>query len=334
MNRALVKFAVFAVIGAVLTVTVYNTISRPLSGSTRTYAAAFTNASGLQSGDDVRIAGVRVGSVQDVAVDGDHARVTFSVLRTHRVTVDTHVAIRYADLLGARYVALTDDHPHAPLQDQHATIPERRTSPALDLTALFNGFKPLLQALSPRDVNTLTAEIVAVLQGEGATVTSLLDHLGHLTGNLADRDAILDRVVVNLNDIAETVATHHADLATTVDTLHTLAAGLARDRAQIGNALAGTDQLASSLAGLLPQARPALHSDLASLLQVTATLADSHATLDTVVQRLPVLEAALMRVGDYGSWANTYVCDLVVALSGGGQPIQLGGTGPHSEVCR
>ena len=336
MRGAILKFGVFAVIGVLLTVIVYNTVARPLGGDSRTYQAAFTDASGLQGGDDVRIAGVRVGKVDAVTIDQDRAIVKFRVLRAHRVTTQTDLAVRYADLLGARYLELLDPGDGAPPQPTDRVIATSRTTPALDLTQLFNGFKPLFDALSPAEVNTFTQELVAVLQGEGGTVTSLLSHLADLTTNLADRDQVLDRVVVNLNDVVGTVATHNADLANTINRFRELAGALAHDRTQIGDALGGADALAASLSGLLEQAQPTLHHDLARLMQVTATLANNHDKLDTVVQRLPLVATAVMRSGDYGSWINVYVCNLSIDVPTTGVHIPLGlaGSGPHSEVCR
>ena len=80
-------------------------------------------------------------------------------------------AIKYRNLVGQRYVALDQGAGDLdPMLPPGGTIPLDRTTPALDLTALFNGFKPLFQALSPDDVNQLSGEIIQVLQGEGGTV--------------------------------------------------------------------------------------------------------------------------------------------------------------------
>src|SRR2546430_1456039 len=93
-------------------------------------------------------------------------------------------------MVGQRYLALDrGTGPATPALAEGAEIPLDRTTPALDLTDLFNGFKPLFQALSPNDVNQLSGEIVRVLQGEGGTVESLLAHTGSLTTTLAGRDS-------------------------------------------------------------------------------------------------------------------------------------------------
>ena len=66
---------------------------------------------------------------------------------------------------------------------------------------MFGGFRPLLQALSPADMNRLSMEIIQVFQGEGTNVQSLLDDVASLTSSLADKDAVIGSVIDNLNTV-------------------------------------------------------------------------------------------------------------------------------------
>ena len=91
-----------------------------------------------------------------------------------------------------------------------------KTSPSLDLTVLFNGFKPLFQALAPDQVNELSMNLVQVLQGEGGTVRGLLEHTASLTTALADRDELIGEVVTNLSETLDTVNQRHEQLSTLV----------------------------------------------------------------------------------------------------------------------
>src|SRR5213078_4445270 len=95
---------------------------------------------------------------------------------------------------------------------QNALIPLVQTKPALDLTILFGGFQPLLQALSPQDVNRVSYEIIQVFQGEGGTVESLLSHVASLTSSLADKDAVIGSVIDNLTKVLGTVAARDQQL--------------------------------------------------------------------------------------------------------------------------
>ena len=95
--------------------------------------------------------------------------------------------INYRNLVGQRYIALTEGEGSAGRTlEEGGVIPLAQTKPALDLTTLFGGFRPLLQALSPADMNRVSFEIIQVFQGEGGTVESLL-HARRLADQLARR---------------------------------------------------------------------------------------------------------------------------------------------------
>src|SRR2546430_17521567 len=103
-------------------------------------------------------------------------------------------------MVGQRYLALDrGTGPATPALAEGAEIPLVRTTPALDLADLFNGFKPLFQALSPKDVNQLSVEIVQLLQGVGSTVHSLLAHSRSLTPSLVGRVQDIGEYIYNLN---------------------------------------------------------------------------------------------------------------------------------------
>ena len=78
----------------------------PLIGGGDRYTAAFTEAGGLKPEDEVRIAGVRVGKVENVELDGDHVKVTFRVKTDSEFGTETGAAIKVKTILGAMYLAL------------------------------------------------------------------------------------------------------------------------------------------------------------------------------------------------------------------------------------
>ena len=203
---ALVKLLIFMVVTALATGVLAIVIGNLSFGATHTYSAEFTDATGLVKGDDVRIAGVKVGSVKGVSiVHRTRALVTFDVSTSTSLTRATHADIRYRNLVGQRYVALTDEIGSTDRLLPGDTIPLARTSPALDLTVLFNGFKPLFQALSPADVNQLSYEIIQVFQGQGGTLNGMLAHTASITQTLADRDQVIGQLVTNLNSVLDHV---------------------------------------------------------------------------------------------------------------------------------
>src|SRR2546422_7293262 len=236
----LVKLALFTVLTIAATSVLAISIANANLSSTNSYTARFSDATLLLPGDDVRIAGVRVGQVENVSVvDRRQAQVRFSVSAGRKLPAGATAQIKFRNIVGQRYIALgqgAGGNPNAVLPPG-GNIPIERTKPALDLTELFNGFKPLFQALNPTDVNKLSYELIQVLQGEGGTVENLLAHTASLTTALADKDTVIGQLIDNLNSVLDTVNSRGSELSDLVITLQQLVSGLAQDRKPIGDAV-------------------------------------------------------------------------------------------------
>ncbi|MEV4544007.1 phospholipid/cholesterol/gamma-HCH transport system substrate-binding protein [Micromonospora echinaurantiaca] len=319
--RPLVKLLVFAAVTLLLTALLAQTLGAFPAGGVN-YRARFTDVTGLLPGDDVRIAGVRVGRVADIrVVDDTVAEVEFTLTEDVPLATGVRAAIRYRNLVGQRYLALTEGPGERRPLRPDGLIPIGQTTPALDLTVLFNGFRPLFTALRPEDVNKLAYEIIQVLQGEGGTVSSLLSRTASLTNTLADRDAVIGRVVTNLNTVLTTLATRDRDLDRTITQLQEFVSGLAADRTAIGEALVNLGDLTEATSSLVGEARPPLAADIRALDELAGTLNRNSAVIDSTLGRLPQRYESLTRVASYGSWFNFYLCDFDGRVSAAGQTL-------------
>jgi phospholipid/cholesterol/gamma-HCH transport system substrate-binding protein len=313
--RPLVYSVIFiAVTVAATTVLGLSIASTGVSGPAG-YYATFTDVTGLQVGNDVDIAGVRVGEVTSIGVvDRNLARVGFSVQAGRTLPASVTATIYYKDLIGDRYLELAQGTgPPGQTLQPGGTIPLSQTTPALNLTDLFNGFQPLFEALSPGDVNQLATEIIQVLQGEGTTMDSLITNVGTLTTTLADKSKVIDSVISNLNSVVTTVNDRGDALGTLVTTLQQLVSGLAADRQPIGTAISAMSGLTNATAGLLQQANPPLAADIKSLGALSATLADNSPVIAQFLKNLPVKETDIARLSSYGSWFNLFECSATVS---------------------
>lgn len=326
LTGPLVSFVVFAAVTVLATTLLAATIANVNLRDTSEYRARFTDVAGLLVGDDVRIAGVRVGEVTSIeVVDRRMAEVGFTVDANRALPASTTLTIKFRNLVGQRFLALEQGTgPVEATLPPGAEIPVSQTHPALNLTVLFNGFRPLLAALSPSEVNTLSYEIVQVLQGEGGTVEDLLAHTASLTSSIADRDQVIGSLVGNLNGVLDTLNQRDGQLSALVVALQQLVSGLAGDRAAIGAAVSSIGELAGATAGLLTDARPPLREDIARLGAVATTLNDNRALVARFLGTLPVKLETLAHAASYGSWFNFYLCDVtgVLALPGG-PPVAL-----------
>jgi phospholipid/cholesterol/gamma-HCH transport system substrate-binding protein len=315
-KASLVKLVVFALVTLAATGVLAMTIANIQLGSKATYTALVTDATGVLEGQDVRIAGVRVGEVEDVRVarapgTGQAvAQVDFTVLKSSVLTRGTEVTVKYRNLVGQRYLALTQGTGSAAPLPDGATIPLARTHPALDLTVLFNGFKPLFAALSPKDVNELSGLLIETLQGEGGNVNALLAKTASLTSTLADRDAVIGRTIDNLNAVLGTVDAHDQQLLDLIDQLQRFTSGLAADRETIGRTLSGINDLSAETADLLVTTRPLIKDDVAQLRTLSTTLNKpaNVKLFEDFVTSAPRRIETLTRTATYGSWFNFYLC--------------------------
>jgi phospholipid/cholesterol/gamma-HCH transport system substrate-binding protein len=307
---ALSKLVIFMVVTTMATSVLVVTIGNLSFDEKTEYHAVFSDATAVVEGDDVRIAGVRVGSVTDIEiVERDKARLSFEVDSSVALTQSAQAQIRYRNLIGQRYLALTPGEGSAERLDQGDTIPLAQTSPALDLTVLFQGFQPLFEALSPDDVNQLAYEIIQVLQGEGGTVENLLARTSSVTQELANRDQLIGDTIDNLNSVLTTLGAKDDELSQTITTLQQFATGLKDDRQAILGSLDAVSELAVETADLVSDARPALTEDVRQLRRLSDNLARNKQILDRELQILPVKLKKLGNTADYGSWFNFYLCN-------------------------
>jgi phospholipid/cholesterol/gamma-HCH transport system substrate-binding protein len=304
-----IKLLIFLVVTTLATTLLAVTIGNISFASAKHYQAVFSDATGVVKGDDIRVAGVKVGNVTGVkVVDRSRAEVEFKVASDQQLTRSTLATIRYRNLVGQRYIALTQGVGGPDVLADGATIPVARTRPALDLTVLFNGFKPLFAALSPADVNKLSYEIVTVFQGEGGTLESLLSHTASVTSTLASRDQVIGSLLTNLNKVMVTIGNRDGELSDLLIKLRTFVHGLDGDRGAILGSLDSISALAVQTSGLVTGVRPGLTTDVHQLRRLSENLDAGKSEIDRALQVLPIKLTKVGRTASYGSFFNFYLC--------------------------
>ncbi|TXL58028.1 MCE family protein [Aeromicrobium terrae] len=317
---ALIKLVIFCVFTGLMTLILMLTLSNGSFGAHDTYKAVFTDTTGMAKGDDVRIAGVSVGSVDKIEVyQRDKALVTFRVDKDTPLTKNTTVTARFRNLVGQRYLALEQGAEGSTARLKSGdTIPLDRTQEALDLNVLFNGFKPVFQALSPDDTNKFAYEIVQTLQGEAGNVQTLLARTSSLTNTLAGRDQLIGDVITNLSDVLDTVGSRDQELSDTIGTLQQFVTGLKKDRNAILDSIDSISDLTNETSNLLVQGRPDIAEDVKQLNRLTKNLSKKK-NLNQFSKSLQILPIKLTKVSNLasnGSLFNFYVCELEVHLDG------------------
>ena len=305
-----VKLVIFIVVTTMSTGVLVVLIGNLSFMKTRDYKAVFSDATGVVKGDDIRIAGVKVGSVKGVEiVDRDRAEVSFTVAESSIVTKSSTATIRYRNLVGQRYITLTQGVGDLDRMAEDSTIPMDRTQPALDLTVLFNGFKPLFAALSPSDINKLSAEVISVFQGEGGNLNGLLTNTASITNTLADRDKVIGDLITNLNDVLATLAGRDKQLSELIIEFKNFMTGLVKDKDAILGSLDSVSALANETSDLVVGIRPSFVRDVKGLRGVATNLNKGRSEVDRALQVLPLKLKKIGRTAINGSFFNFYLCE-------------------------
>jgi len=312
----LLKLVVFIVVTVLATGVLAATIANSGSGGGTALKAVFTDVTGLNVGDDVRVSGVKIGRVSDIQVsDRTLAKVSMELEQGRTLPEGSTATLKYRNIVGQRYIAMGRSEPNAtmPMHDGEV-IPKDRTQPALDLTVLFGGFKPLFQALDPAQVNQLSYEIIQVFQGEGATVSSLVASTASLTNSIADKDKVIGELISNLNSVLDTVNQRADKVSSLVISTQQLVSGLSQDRGAITSAISSLATLTDVTAGFLKPVRDPLKTSLAALGDVSANLNANTDTVNKFLFDLPGKLDAIDRTATYGSWFNFYLCSANVSV--------------------
>ncbi|MEZ0362423.1 MCE family protein [Mycobacterium sp. pUA109] len=300
----------FLVVTTALTWLVYGTLRRDVKGPTVPYAAVFTDVFGLRDGDDVRIAGVRVGRVQRIELDGTLARVSFVVAGDQRLPADTVASVTYQNIVGQRYLALAAGHSgrSGPLA-AGSVIPVEHTEPSFDIGALLNGYEPLFAVLDPDQVNNLTAAVIGSLQGDTASLTTLVTQTSTLTKTFTGRDNALDSVIASLDQVVGALAEQNDDFADTIAQTRRVVSAFDGRRPALVSSAGKMTKVLRRLAEIAADVDPPVREMLAREPGYTRRMLDTEPQAAYTGRNTPLLLKGLARIFGDGAYMNVYGCD-------------------------
>lgn len=339
----LIGLILFLLVSIALTWPVFVTLQRGVNGATTPYSAVFTDVSGLRVGDDVRMAGVRVGRVDSIELDETVARVAFRIETGQVVYENTQAAITYQNIIGQRYLGLSLGEAGAatPLPAR-GEIPLERTEPSFDISVLLNGFEPLFSVLDPDQVDEIAGAVIAALQGDAGSVTTLVSETSRLAESLAEPDRILGDIIVNLDGVINDLATQSEDVDSVISSARTIFSELSARRSETVESMDSIATTVDRLATLGAEVQPDLHDMLAREPGFAQHYMNNLEEFGYFGANLPALLKGLARVSQDGSYLSTYLCNfnvtLIPALSNVIPTIVAQATPEgritHSPVCR
>ena len=326
IRGTLIRLGIFSVVLLFFSAAIVVVFGQMRFDRTNSYTAQFTNVSGLREGQFVRAAGVEVGKVKNLKLvdNGHRVLVKFTVDRRVPLYQSTTAQIRYLDLIGNRYLELKRGQGEGAnrVLAPGGLIPLSRTSPALDLDALIGGFKPLFRALDPQKVNNIASAIITVFQGQGGTISDILDQTAQLTSRLAERDQAIGEVIKNLNVVLDTTVRHRKEFDQTINNFEVLITGLKNHADELATGVANISNGAGAVADLLADNQTLLHKTLNYLEAIQQPIIDQRDKYDDLLRKFPVGINSIGRaIGLYGDFVNFYACDITLKFNG----LQAGG---------
>ncbi|HET9758537.1 MAG TPA: MCE family protein [Nocardioidaceae bacterium] len=285
----------------------------PLIGGGDTYYAAFSEAGGLKANDEVRVAGVRVGKVQSVDLDGGHVKVTFKVQKGVDFGKDTGAAIKVKTLLGAMYLGL---EPAGRGQlPEGSEIPVQRTTSPYDVVQAFAGLANRSERIDTDRLAKSLTTLGALTENTPEEFRSALSGLSDLSQNIAARDQQLNTLLRNTKKVSTVLGDRRGDLVTLMRDGDKLFQALAARRESVHNLLVATSQLSVQLTGLVRDTRADLKPALDHLKSVVDVLNRNQQNLDNSLRLMAPFYRVFANTLGNGPWFDTYIQNLPPAPS-------------------
>ncbi|WP_312030432.1 MCE family protein [Actinomycetospora sp. TBRC 11914] len=298
--------AVSIIVLVLLVLASLNIRDLPLVGQGATYTARFAEAAGVQPDDDVRVAGIRVGTVTDVALDGNDVVISFKAPDAW-IGDQTRASIEIKTLLGQKFIAL-EPAGTQPLNPDVA-IPRTRTTAPFDVIDAFSQLTTTVEGVNTDQVAESLNTLSQTLDGASGPIRPALDGLSRLSQTISSRDAELAHLLANTRATTQVLAARDGDIATLIQNGNLLLGELRSRKAAIDDLLNGTIALSNQLRGLVADNRATLGPTLDKLNGVLTTLQQNSANLENGIRLFAPFVRVFGNVVGNGRWFDAYICN-------------------------
>jgi phospholipid/cholesterol/gamma-HCH transport system substrate-binding protein len=283
----------------------FNADKLPIIGGGDTYYADFSEAGGLKANDEVRIAGVRVGKVDSVSLDGDHVKVAFRIEDGADFGTDTRAAIKVKTLLGAMYLSL---EPAGSGQlSEGSEIPTSRTTSPYDVVEAFSGLARTSERIDTGQLATSLTTLADLTRNTPANFRKALSGVSALSTNLAARNQQIGTLLQNLRTVTTTLNSRDQDIVGLMRDSAVLFRALDKRRQAVHDLLTSTSQLSVELTRLVRQSRADLNPALTNLNDVVGVLNKDSDQIDQSLRLMAPFYRVFANTLGNGPWFDTYI---------------------------
>ena len=309
-----------AVIAALMVIS-FKAGDLPVIGGGDTYYAHFSEAGGLKLNDEVRIAGVRVGKVDGIELDGDKVKVSFKVDTDSRFGKETGAQIGVKTILGAMYIDL---QPAGEGQlEEESTIPVERTASPFDVVEVFEGLAERSGKINVNRLSRALDTMATLTRNTPEEFQSALKGVSALSRNVAEKDEELAELLGNLRKVSRVLSDRKDDIITLMRDSDVLFRALVARREAVHNLLVSTSQLSKQLTALVRETEADLKPALDNLQGVVDLLNANRESLDKSLELLAPFYRVFANTLGNGPWFDTIIDNFPPTPQQVGSPITV-----------
>jgi phospholipid/cholesterol/gamma-HCH transport system substrate-binding protein len=275
--------------------------------------AHFSDAAGLKSGDDVKVAGLDAGKVDSVEVSGGEVVVGLKVDRAVEMPKDSRAVITIETLLGKKNVTLEAGESNEPLAEG-SVIPLERTITPVDILDIADTSVDLLEGSDADALETFMVEVSKITRGKRDQITTLINGFGDTAAAINTRRAELSRLIDSLRILSGTFAERDDTLVNLIDNFDVVLGNLAERTGDLEELLFATDDASHEIASLAGRNRVTITSALQGLGKalevVDAHQVDLAASVAYLEDAVNGYQSVGYSQGTQNRWANIFVQSL------------------------
>jgi len=263
-------------------------------GEDRALTAHFSRAVAIYEGSEVRLMGVRIGTVEAVVPEGDSVRVEMTYDSEYKLPKGAKAAIITPTLVADRFVQITPAYTEGAVLENGADIPLASTGTPVELDRIYRSLADLSEALGPNGMNkdgalsSVLSSGANALRGQGDLANKTLLSLSRAVEVFGDNRGPLFDTISQLSELTATLAANDAVVNQFIGDLTGVSAQLAGERDDLGKALASLAKVVTTVRGFVKDNRAALTSNIEDLTSVLGVLAKERASLATAIQLAPL----------------------------------------------
>ena len=228
--------------------------------------ALFTDAAGIRPGDNVTVAGLIGGRVEDVRIEGGTVAMDLGVHEEVQLPADTRAEITIETLLGRKSVALIAGESEEPLEEDDIIGLDRTTTP-VDIAELNDISVELLEGSDAEALESFMEDVSEITAGSAEDVQTLVEGLRKVTAAVDIRRDQLANLIESLRTLSITFGERDDTIVSLIDNLDIVLGNLAERQNDLERLLHATDSTSHETADLVRRNEAVLNSTLTFLHQ-------------------------------------------------------------------